>query len=106
MDVFNEACAERLAAQFNATRGRGHRELEQLIGCTQFTKAELKVLYWGWKCSCLSGCLTESTFKGNEVRDCHECDIHLSHFLSLSADIYAQFFPQAGQFLSPDLSTN
>lgn len=64
MDVFNEACAVRLATQFKATRSRGRRELDQLTGSTEFTRDELKLLYWGWKCSCLSGSLTESTFKG------------------------------------------
>lgn len=55
----------RLAAQFRATRSRGRRELDQLTGSTAFTRDELKLLYWGWKCSCLSGSLTESTFKGD-----------------------------------------
>lgn len=96
MDVFNEACAERLAAQFSATRGRGHRELDQLIGCTQFTREELKVLYWGWKCSCLSGCLTEATFKGRLV----VTRTTFPDFRSPCPEIYAQFFPQAGQLAS------
>lgn len=44
---------------------------------TDFSKDELKLLYWGWKCTCPSGLLSESNFK----------------------DMYAQFFPQAGQFI-------
>ena len=67
VDAFNEACAMRLAAQFNAGRNRRRRELDQLVASTQFTKQELKLLYWGWKSSCLSGNLTESTFKGTMI---------------------------------------
>ena len=74
VDLFNEACALRLAAQFGQ-RNRCRRELDQLIKVTDFTRSELKLLYWGWKCSCPSGTLSESNFK----------------------EIYAQFFPQAGQ---------
>lgn len=81
VDLFNEACALKLAAQFSR-RNRARRELDQLLKQTDFTRSELKLLYWGWKCSCPSGSLTESNFK----------------------EIYAQFFPQAGQscnFISP-----
>lgn len=74
IDIFNEACTLRLAAQFGASRLRGKRELENLTKSTNFSRSELKLLYWGWKCSCPSGTLNEVTFK----------------------EIYAQFFPQAG----------
>ncbi|RWS28533.1 Ca2+ sensor Calsenilin-like protein, partial [Leptotrombidium deliense] len=74
MDLFNEACAMRLAAHYGAIKGRGKRELESLCRKTKFSRNELKLLYWGWKCACPNGVLTESTFK----------------------EIYAQFFPQAG----------
>lgn len=80
VDLFNEACALRLAAQFGAGKNRCRRELDQLIKQTDFTKSELKLLYWGWKCSCPSGSLSESNFK----------------------EIYAQFFPQAGESVTHD----
>ncbi|XP_053212272.1 Kv channel-interacting protein 4-like [Panonychus citri] len=74
MELFNEACAARLAANYSANKSRRRRELEILCKKTKFTRNELKLLYWGWKCACPNGILTESTFK----------------------EIYAQFFPQAG----------
>lgn len=74
MELFNEACAARLAAHFEANKCRRRRELEILCKKTKFTRNELKLLYWGWKCACPNGVLNESTFK----------------------EIYAQFFPQAG----------
>ncbi|XP_015789645.1 calcium and calcium/calmodulin-dependent serine/threonine-protein kinase isoform X2 [Tetranychus urticae] len=74
MELFNEACAARLAANYTANKSRRRRELEILCKKTKFTRNELKLLYWGWKCACPNGILTESTFK----------------------EIYAQFFPQAG----------
>ncbi|RWS04096.1 Ca2+ sensor Calsenilin-like protein, partial [Dinothrombium tinctorium] len=74
MDLFNEACAVRLAAHYGAIKGRGKRELDLLCKRTKFTRNELKLLYWGWKCACPNGVLSESKFK----------------------EIYAQFFPQAG----------
>ncbi|XP_074594827.1 A-type potassium channel modulatory protein KCNIP1-like [Brevipalpus obovatus] len=74
MELFNEACAARLQAHYGATKYRRRRELEILCRRTKFTRNELKLLYWGWKCACPNGTLTESTFK----------------------EIYAQFFPQAG----------
>lgn len=74
MELFNEACAARLQAHYGATKYRRRRELEILCRRTKFTRNELKLLYWGWKCACPTGILTESTFK----------------------EIYAQFFPQAG----------
>lgn len=75
-DIFNEACALRLAAYYGTNRGRGRRQLDHLMKRTDFSKNELKLLYWGWKCTCPSGLLTESNFK----------------------EMYAQFFPQAGQY--------
>jgi Ca2+-binding EF-hand superfamily protein len=72
-EVFHEACAARLAAQRFALKVRSRRELDQLSRRTRFRRDELKMLYWGWKCLCPSGCLTEQGCK----------------------DIYAQFFPQA-----------
>ena len=75
-DIFNEACTLRLAAYYGTNRGRGRRQLDHLMKRTDFSKNELKLLYWGWKCICPSGLLTESNFK----------------------EMYAQFFPQAGQY--------
>ena len=92
-DVFNEACSMRLAAQLRSSRNRGRRELDLLTSCTQFTRHELKVLYWGWKCSCLSGCLTETAFKGQFLRKRDASDFQM---LTSPSEIYAQFFPQAG----------
>ena len=71
----------RLAAHYGASKVRGRRELDALMRKTEFTKNELKLLYWGWKCACPSGTLTESTFK----------------------DIYAQFFPQAGESMTTNV---
>lgn len=71
--MFHEACAARLAAQRFALKVRSRRELDQLSRRTRFRREELKMLYWGWKLLCPSGCLTEQACK----------------------DIYAQFFPQA-----------
>ncbi|KAI1303623.1 Kv channel-interacting protein 1 [Halotydeus destructor] len=79
VDLFNEACAVRLAAHYGASKLRGRRELDLLLKRTEFSRNELKLLYWGWKCACPSGILTEATFK----------------------DIYAQFFPQAGRRNQP-----
>jgi hypothetical protein len=74
MDVFNEACAMRLASQLKASRSKGRQELDQLAASTLFTREELKLLYWGWKCSCsLSGSLTETKFKGNTNVQWHVC---------------------------------
>lgn len=53
---------------------RKQQELDVLTKQTNFTRRELKMLYWGWKVACPEGILDEKLFK----------------------DIYAQFFPQAG----------
>lgn len=73
--LFNDVCAMRLAQQQGPqNRMRNRRQLDQLVRKTQFDRHELKMLYWGWKCACPDGVLTESVFK----------------------EIYSQFFPQAG----------
>jgi len=72
-DLFNEACAARLASQRNSYRIRSRRELDFLCKKTKFTRHEIKLLYLGWKDVCVNGYLNENTCK----------------------EIYAGFFPQA-----------
>lgn len=55
---------------------RKQQELDVLTKQTNFTRRELKMLYWGWKVACPEGILDEKLFK----------------------EIYSQFFPQAGLF--------
>jgi len=75
-ELFKKVYGLRTAAQFGR-RERKRKELDQLLKQTDFTRSQLKSFYWGWKCCCPSGALTESNLK----------------------EIYAQLFPQAGMDL-------
>ncbi|KAH9396556.1 Kv channel interacting protein 2 [Tyrophagus putrescentiae] len=69
--MLNELCGYQSAGQHLY---RKQQELDVLCKKTSFSRQEIKLLYWGWKVACPEGILDERTFK----------------------DIYAQFFPQAG----------
>lgn len=69
--MLNELCGYQMGQQHLYRR---QQELDVLCARTNFTKQEIKLLYWGWKVGCPDGILDERTFK----------------------EIYGQFFPQAG----------